>query len=139
MFGDEIPRIGDWWKVANESIDMNQTILGVIPKRELNFAAKGPSSAHPMLVCYLNTVESGPVVKTVPRTRHPQGRFGWQHSRHAACLTSCALDDKATVCPTVYAVALVDFEPDGVTVFSCTEPPSSHIMRNLRNLGFIEE
>jgi len=139
MFGDEIPRVGDWWKIANELIDLNQGVPGVLPTRDSKFAARGSTRAHPMLVCYLNIAESGPVVKTVPRTRHPHGRPGWDHARHSSCVASCALDDKATVCTNICAIALGDFQTDGITYFSCTEPTNSHIMRNLRDLGFIEE
>jgi hypothetical protein len=134
----EQPEVGQWWKIVNTAIDQNRTIPGVLPARSLNFAGRGPSIAHPFLITYINVRDSGPIAKVVPRTTHPNGRPGWEHARHQNCLPKCVLDASATVCRNECSVLLEDFQDDTKSFYSCTESVSSHIIRELNNLGIIE-
>ena len=134
----EQPQVGQWWKILNRYIDQNKTISGVLPARSLDFAGQGPSHAHPCLITYINTRDSGPVVKVVPRTTHPGKRKGWEHARHQNCQPKCALDATATVCTNECSVLLEVFQDEAKSYYSCTESASSHIIRELDNLGIIE-
>ena len=137
-FSLEQPQVGQWWKILNKYIDQNKTILGVLPARSLDFAGQGPSHANPCLITYINTRDSGPVVKVVPRTTHPGKRKGWEHARHQNCQPKCALDATATVCTNECSVLLEVFQDQAKSFYSCTESVSSHIIRELNNLGIIE-
>ena len=137
-FSFEQPLVGQWWKILNRYIDQNKTISGVLPARSLDFAGQGPSHAHPCLITYINTRDSGPVVKVVPRTTHPGKRRGWEHARHQNCQPKCALDATATVCTNECSVLLEVFQDEAKSFYSCTESASSHIIRELDNLGIIE-
>ena len=132
------PQVGQWWKIANSVIDQNKTLPGVIPAHYKSFAGRGPSIAHPFLITYINIRDSGPIAKVVPRTTHPNGRPGWEHARHQNCLPKCALDAAATVCRNECSVLLEDFLDEAKSFYSCTENISSHIIRELNNLGIIE-
>ena len=134
----EQPQVGQWWKILNRYIDQNQTIPGVLPARSLDFAGRGPSHAHPFLITEINTRDSGPVIKVVPRTTHPGKRRGWEHARHQNCQPKCALDATATVCTNRCSVLLEVFQDETKSFYSCTESVSSHIIRELKNLGIIE-
>ena len=134
----EQPQVGQWWKILNRYIDQNKTISGVLPARSLDFAGQGPSHAHPCLITYINTRDSGPVVKVVTRTTHPGKRKGWEHARHQNCQPKCALDATATVCTNECSVLLEVFQDEAKSYYSCTESASSHIIRELDNLGIIE-
>ena len=134
----EQPQVGQWWKILNRYIDQNKTIPGVLPARSLDFAGRGPSHAHPFLITEINTRDSGPVVWVVPRTTHPGKRRGWEHARHQNCQPKCALDATATVCTNRCAVTLEVFQDEAKSFYSCTESVSSHIIRELKNLGIIE-
>ena len=134
----EQPQVGQWWKILNRYIDQNKTIPGVLPARSLDFAGRGPSHAHPFLITDINTRDSGPVVWVVPRTTHPGKRRGWEHARHQNCQPKCALDATATVCTNRCSVLLEVFQDETKSFYSCTESVSSHIIRELKNLGIIE-